>query len=144
MLYFGCGFCKNLDKTDRCSAFPDGIPIEIISGEIHHTLPIEGQDNDVVYDPLPEADYTLVIQNKDRFPYSTIFEPVEYEQIGFMSGGEAIIKVGYEDGDENAPLVVKALLTNKKRQEKVTLMPLYLLTTMMPEDVELIDFTRSS
>lgn len=33
-----------------CKAFPKGIPIEITNGQNKHDTPIDGQDNDIVYE----------------------------------------------------------------------------------------------
>lgn len=143
MLYFGCGRCRNLDPTSpkpRCPAFPDGIPLDIIAGNIYHTKPMLGQSNNVVFEPESEAEYTLILENRNRFPYSTFLEPQDYEQIGFMSNGNAIVKVGLEDGLAEAPLVVQATLEEDERTETVTVTPLYSLMTMVPQDVQLIDF----
>lgn len=145
MLYFGCAQCKNLDQTStelRCPAFPDGIPFDIVAGNIYHTKPILGQQNKVVFEPLPEAEYALELENRDRFPGSTFLDPQDYEQIGFMSNGSAIVKVGLEDGLQEAPLVVQATLRERSREESVAIAPLYSLITMMPQDVQLKDFTE--
>ena len=147
MLYFGCGQCRNIDRTSenpRCPAFPDGIPFSIVAGDIYHTKPMLGQQNNVVFEPLPEAEYTLILENRDRFPNSTFLDPQDYEQIGFMSNGDAIIKVGLEDGLEEAALVVQASLEEDSREESVSIAPLYSLITMIPQDVQLIDFTQGA
>lgn len=49
--YKGCRFCRYLDRnyflTGRpsCSAFPDGIPMMILDGQIEHTQPFPEQNN---------------------------------------------------------------------------------------------------
>ena len=147
MLYFGCGQCRHLDRESgepRCSAFPEGIPFSIIAGNIYHTKPMLGQSNDVVFEPVPEAEYTLILENRERFPNSTFLDPQDYEKIGFMSNGDTIIKVGLDDGLEEAPLVVQASLEEDSRSESVSIAPLYSLITMLPQDVQLIDFTQES
>ena len=147
MLYFGCGQCRHLDRESgepRCSAFPDDIPFDIVAGNIYHTKPMLGQSNNVVFEPLPEAEYTLILENRARFPNSIFLDPQDYEQIGFMSNGSAIVKVGLEDGLEEAPLVVQATLRERQREEAVTIAPLYSLMTMIPQDVRLIDFTQGA
>ena len=37
-----------------CNAFPDGIPNEIAYGDNLHLEPIEGQDNDIVFEKILE------------------------------------------------------------------------------------------
>jgi hypothetical protein len=46
-----CGFCANkFDSGDFvCSAFPKGIPDEILKGEDKHLKPLKDQGNTIVY-----------------------------------------------------------------------------------------------
>ena len=37
----------------KCDAFNE-IPLEIIRGENEHTKPLEGQDNNIVFEPIEE------------------------------------------------------------------------------------------
>lgn len=52
-----CPLCKHLltkrGETPRCNAFPDGIPMEIIRGDVLHLDPIEG-DNGIQYERIDE------------------------------------------------------------------------------------------
>lgn len=49
--YKGCNYCKNYTFEGTCPAFdPNPIPIDIISGETKHILPILGQLNSIVYE----------------------------------------------------------------------------------------------
>jgi hypothetical protein len=51
--YLGCSACRHRDsKGLTCKAFPKRIPLQIISGEIHHTKRLRWQDNDIVYEPI--------------------------------------------------------------------------------------------
>lgn len=46
-----CTLCKeSFNSIDFvCNAFPDGIPIEILSGDDKHTKKHNGQKNDIVF-----------------------------------------------------------------------------------------------
>ncbi len=49
-----CRFCKHLRsfvEKPTCTAFPDGIPEEILSGRDLHKKPLPGQTNDLVLTP---------------------------------------------------------------------------------------------
>jgi hypothetical protein len=65
-----CGGCKNLTSPDlrepRCTAFPDGIPNEILLSRADHRQPFAG-DNGIRFDP----------KDADAAKYAEfIFEPV--------------------------------------------------------------------
>lgn len=49
-----CFLCKNYKggKTYKCSAFPDGIPNEILFGENDHSEPLPDQNNDIVFESV--------------------------------------------------------------------------------------------
>ena len=48
-----CFYCIHLDEKEWvCSAFPNGIPEEILTGENDHTKPLPDQENDIVYAPI--------------------------------------------------------------------------------------------
>jgi hypothetical protein len=48
-----CFSCKHFDlETSTCPAFPgEDIPDEILSGENDHKKPLEGQKNNIVFEP---------------------------------------------------------------------------------------------
>ena len=47
-----CYKCKHVGKTgDKCKAFPDGIPIEVLRGKHKHTKPYKG-DNGIRFEPV--------------------------------------------------------------------------------------------
>lgn len=53
-----CPTCKHYRGRLKCAAFPDGIPEEILTGEVSHTEPYDG-DNGIQYErgtPEREAD----------------------------------------------------------------------------------------
>ena len=50
-----CPGCKNYLGDLVCLAFGDGIPDEILSGQNNHSVPLPGQDNDIVYEPKEET-----------------------------------------------------------------------------------------
>ena len=39
-----------LTETNSCKAFPKGIPVEIAYGNNLHRKPLEGQDNDIIFE----------------------------------------------------------------------------------------------
>ena len=45
-----CLACKHLGKPLTCKAFPEGIPKEILDGKTDHSVPTEGQGNDIVFE----------------------------------------------------------------------------------------------
>lgn len=54
MAYLGCFNCKHYEVGDKCSAFPQGILLPIISGEIQHTKPLKAQENKIVYEQITD------------------------------------------------------------------------------------------
>ena len=46
----GCPICKHYNFDATCTAFPDRIPMKFLSGELGHTEPIDGQQNDIVFE----------------------------------------------------------------------------------------------
>ena len=44
-----CLMCKHFSMLGTCAAFPQGIPSEIKTGEVDHSVPIEG-DNGVQFE----------------------------------------------------------------------------------------------
>jgi hypothetical protein len=47
-----CNKCKHrfLDPGDTCTAFPDGIPDEVLFGDKDHRFPVEG-DHGIQFEP---------------------------------------------------------------------------------------------
>lgn len=50
MQIFVCGNCKNYIGEGICTAFPNGIPNEILTGENDHKTPLPEQDDDIVFE----------------------------------------------------------------------------------------------
>ena len=48
-----CLRCAHYTGQAECEAFPDGIPVAIIQGEIDHTKPYPG-DNGIQFEPVKE------------------------------------------------------------------------------------------
>lgn len=53
-----CLTCKHLDPEiwNRCKAFPEGIPYEIISGEFDHVVKHPEQTGDYIYELKDEEE----------------------------------------------------------------------------------------
>lgn len=45
-----CFYCKHYKKEGGCNAFPERIPLIIISGELKHDRVLSGQKKDFVFD----------------------------------------------------------------------------------------------
>ena len=50
-----CNDCSRYTSIGRCEAFPDGIPLEVLAGEVSHDLPISG-DRGLLFASLFEAE----------------------------------------------------------------------------------------
>lgn len=48
--YKGCRGCRHYLGELDCSAFPEGIPLRILSGDIQHTEILPKQKNTIVYE----------------------------------------------------------------------------------------------
>lgn len=55
MHVFICVTCKNHVSGNKCLAFPDGIPNEILKGENDHKKPVDG-DNGIRFEPIEDKD----------------------------------------------------------------------------------------
>lgn len=50
-----CFKCKHFNRAEGgCTAFPDGIPDEITSGDNKHSRPLPEQKNNIVFEPISE------------------------------------------------------------------------------------------
>jgi hypothetical protein len=55
--FLGCNMCVHLhDDWETCDAYPDGLPIEIASGEIDHMVERPGQVLGVLFEPVHRED----------------------------------------------------------------------------------------
>jgi hypothetical protein len=45
-----CSVCSHKGELFECSAFPDGIPVEILEGKFDHRKPHEG-DHGIMFNP---------------------------------------------------------------------------------------------
>ena len=53
--YKGCRGCRHYLGELDCSAFPEGIPMIILSGEIQHTEILPKQKNRIVYEAIKKS-----------------------------------------------------------------------------------------
>ena len=60
----GCLGCAH-NRYSRCAAYPRGIPLEIISGEVDHLIPRPGQVDEIVFE---EMDPEMFWQTGQRVP----------------------------------------------------------------------------
>jgi hypothetical protein len=51
-----CLRCQHYWEDNMCAAFPDGIPIEFMSGRIQHLYPHPLQPNQIIYAPDSRED----------------------------------------------------------------------------------------
>ena len=49
-VFLGCTFCKHFQKDMTCKAFPKGIPLEIIGGNLEHLKVLSNQENETVFE----------------------------------------------------------------------------------------------
>ena len=55
-----CQSCKHLypqrqGKPRGCDAFPDGVPMWYASGDVEHTVPMGGEVDGILYEPINQA-----------------------------------------------------------------------------------------
>jgi hypothetical protein len=60
----GCRVCAYYRRA-RCIAYPDGIPLVILSGEVDHMVPRPGQVGDTVFEPM---DWDVFARTRRRVP----------------------------------------------------------------------------
>jgi hypothetical protein len=65
--YRGCNYCKHFQFDGGCPAFyPDPIPIDIVSAQTRHTVPISGQKNSIVYEYCEKSIFQRFMDEEDR------------------------------------------------------------------------------
>ena len=52
LMQWKCLKCKNYVRSNKCVAFPDGIPQEIWTGDNKHVKPLKSQGNNIVFELL--------------------------------------------------------------------------------------------
>lgn len=52
MQYTGCRGCNRFRINATCEAFPKGIPLAILSGDVEHTQIVKGQTGYATWVPL--------------------------------------------------------------------------------------------
>ncbi len=71
----GCPICKYYRFDGTCAAFPDRIPIMFLSGERGHTEPIDGQQNDIVFEWIsPEEQQQKVTEILEKVDLNDGYE----------------------------------------------------------------------
>ena len=55
--YRGCEVCRHFDPTGmpRCAAYPNGIPLPILGGDLAHDRPLPG-DHGIRFEPMTAAE----------------------------------------------------------------------------------------
>jgi hypothetical protein len=48
----GCRFCVHYRGLLQCTAYPERIPLDILSGEVDHMIPRPGQVGEIVFGPM--------------------------------------------------------------------------------------------
>jgi hypothetical protein len=52
----GCRLCQHFRPDFTCLAYPERIPLSIVSGEVDHLVPRPGQQGDIVFAPVEHPD----------------------------------------------------------------------------------------
>ena len=55
-----CVSCNHYKFLNKCDAFPEEIPKEILLGEIEHNKPLENQDNDIIFEPIKNKSWFFI------------------------------------------------------------------------------------
>jgi len=55
---YQCYNCKRYLSDNNCSAFLEGIPEKILTGEFNHTKKHPDQKNDILFEPIEAGEHT--------------------------------------------------------------------------------------
>ncbi|WP_309738176.1 hypothetical protein [Chamaesiphon sp. OTE_20_metabat_361] len=73
----GCPICKHYSFDGTCPAFPDRIPMMFLSGERGHIEPIEGQQNNIVFEWIsPEEQQQRVKEILEKADEDSLSEQI--------------------------------------------------------------------
>lgn len=50
-----CAMCKHYIRDNKCEAYPDGIPADILTGQVSHKEPVDG-DNGIQFKEREDED----------------------------------------------------------------------------------------
>ncbi len=89
MAYLGCLNCQHMNLGETCKAFPKGIPLPILSGELEHTKVLPGQSAPVVFEKMTEKRRRQLQAELDAIP-----EDDDLME-GFKDGKSSSRKDGY-------------------------------------------------
>ena len=58
--FLGCLFCRHFDaeRFGRCAAYPDGIPLPILAGDVPHDRPLPG-DHGIQFESVDDPEAVL-------------------------------------------------------------------------------------
>jgi hypothetical protein len=54
-LKYNCFNCRYLQSDWKCLAYPEGIPMDIITGRTFHNKVLKGQEGEYIYTPKEKA-----------------------------------------------------------------------------------------
>ena len=77
MILTQCMKCKNRTGKSTCTAFPDQIPLSLISEKVLHHTPLPNQGNDIVYEVKEK--YRELDEKLANYPnWRDNFNPIKY------------------------------------------------------------------
>jgi hypothetical protein len=96
-----CGVCVFYRKDLKCEAFPDGIPESILTGQVDHSKPYEG-DGGKRFTPKPG----VTLAKSDADAADAVNAIVARDDVAYRRVKTVLQRKGYEasDFDEGGPL----------------------------------------